>query len=123
MNCTVIKVTTAGSAGSATGSGVSSEVIRGKVWGVYLNFHASAPGTTDTTVKTTGNGPPSYNIVVATDTATDAMLNPAAKPVDNANTAITNSHRPFPICDTITVSVAQCDALTDAVVAHVLWEP
>lgn len=116
-----IAVTTTGVAGSATGTGdTGSPPIRGEVLGVYLNFHGSAPATTDTTLRTKGNGVPSYNLLVVTDSATDGFFAPRAKPVDNANSAITNAHAPFVVSDVLEISVAQCDALTNAVVAHVL---
>lgn len=115
-----IKVTTTGGAGVATGTGDSGKPIRGRVLGVYFNWHASAPATTDTTLRTKGNASPSYNLLVVTNSVTDAFIVPAAKPVDNANAAITNAHTPFPVDDYLEVSVAQCDALTNAVVAHVL---
>ena len=117
-----IPVTTTGSAGAATGTGTSSSVVFGEVLGVYLNFHASAPATTDTTISTVGGGPPSYNLLVVTDSATDAYIAPRATAVDSANSAITNSHTPFVVADKIQVALAGCDALTDAVVAYVILQ-
>ena len=118
-----IRVTTTGSAGSATGTGQTARPVRGRVLGVYFNFHASAPGaTTDTTLRTKGQAAPSYNIVALTNTVTDIYVAPAAKPVDSANAAITNAFVPFVVADYLEVAVAQCDALTDAVVATVIVE-
>lgn len=117
----VLRATTTGSAGSATGTAVSDTPVFGYVVGVSLNFHASAPGTTDTTLRTKGDAGPSYDILVVSNTATDAAgIVPHAKPVDSANAAITNAHAPFPVDDFLELSVAGSDALTDAVVAHVL---
>lgn len=115
-----IKVTTTGTAGSATGTGRSAGVVRGYVVGVALNFHGSAPATTDTTLRTKGNTAPSRNLLVVSNSVTDAFIAPADKPVDNANVAITNSHRAPAVDDYLEVALAQCDALTDAVVVHVL---
>lgn len=115
IHTVAIPVTTAGSAGSATGSGVSDE-LNGWILDVYLDFHASAPGTTDTTIAYTAQG---GNILVVTDSSTDARIAPRQKTVDNANTAITNSNDRFAVDGTITVSLAGCDALTAAVVAYV----
>ncbi len=117
---TSIRVTTTGSAGSAAGTGISSYPIVGRVVGLNVNFHASAPATTDTTIRTTAA--PTYNIWAISNSVTDVFVQPAGKPVDNANAAITNAHAPIPVADYITVSVAQCDALTDAVVVTVLYE-
>jgi len=110
-----IPVTTTGTAGSATGSGVS-ETITGEIVDIYLDFHASAPATTDTTVSYTDRG---GNILVVTDSATDAMFAPRRKVVDNANAAITNSFERFVVTGSITVSLAGSDALTNAVIAYV----
>ena len=120
IKVTTIPVTTTGSAGSATGTGVTSYPIVGVILGVNLNFHASAPATTDTTIRT--SAAPTYNILAVTNSATDAFIQPAGKPVDNANTAITNAHAPIPVADLVTVSVAQSDALTNAVVATIIWD-
>lgn len=115
-----IKVTTVGSAGAAAGTGRSEGVVRGEILGAYFNFHASAPATTDTTLRTAGQAAPSYNIVAIANSVTDAFLAPRAKPVDSANAAITNAHAPFVVHDVLEVALAECDALTDAVVVHVL---
>lgn len=117
-----ISVTTTGTAANATGTGSTDRPIVGRVLGVYLNFHASAPATTDTTLRTKGNSMPSYNLLVVSNSATDAFIQVAAKPVDNANTAITNSHIPFVVADYLEIALAGSDALTNAVVAHVLVE-
>lgn len=116
--CTAqVTVTTTGDAGSATGS-ADSEALHGFLLDVYLNFHASAPATTDTTVayKTQGG-----NVLVVTSSATDVLLAPRVKPVDNANSAITNAHDKFPLNGPLTFSLAQCDALTGALVATVRY--
>ncbi len=50
----VIHVTTTGSAGSATGTGTSDELVTGYIEAVLHDFHASAPATTDSTVAEVG---------------------------------------------------------------------
>lgn len=120
-----IRVNTTGGAGVATGSGQTDEVIVGEILGIYLNFHASAPGaTTDTTFRTkgSGGGAPSYTMLALTNTATDGYFAPRAKPVDNANAAITNAFAPFCVNDYLEVQVDQSNALTDAVVATVFYD-
>ena len=114
----VVNVTTTGSAGSATGSGTSSP-IHGWIEAIYLDFHASAPATTDTTVAFATRG---GNILVVTDSKTDALFVPRAKPVDNANAAITNAHARFACNQEITVTLAQADALTNCLVAYIIYE-
>ena len=61
----VVKVTTTGSAGSATGTGYSGS-LNGYLVDIYLDFNASAPASTDTTVSYNEIG---GNIVVVTNSA------------------------------------------------------
>jgi hypothetical protein len=111
-----IPVTTTGTAGSATGTATSSEVVMGYLVDVFLDFHASAPATTDTTIAFATRG---GDILVATNTNTDTLFHPRVKTVDNTGAAITNSHDRVLLNQPITVSVAGCDALTNAVTAYV----
>jgi hypothetical protein len=103
-------VTTTGSAGSATGS-ATTEALTGYLVDVYLDFNASLPATADTTIAYANQG---GNILVVTNSATDALIAPRQKYVDNTNTAITNSFGKFLINGPLTISIAQGDALTPA---------
>ena len=113
-----VSVTTTGSDGSATGS-ANSPSMNGLLLDIYLDFHGSAPaGTTDTTISYEDRG---GNIWAITDSATDVLVAPRVKPVDNANSAITNAHDKFALSGKLTVTVAQCNALTGAVVAYIRY--
>lgn len=112
-----VSVTTTGSAGTATGS-TNSPAMNGFLLDIYLDFHASAPGSTDTTIAYTDRG---GNVLVVTSSATDVLVAPRVKPVDNANSAITNAHDKFALSGILTVSLAQCNALTGAVVAYIRY--
>lgn len=118
ITTTRLAVTTTGTAASATGS-TTSETIFGELLDVFLDFHASTPATTDTTIAYASGGQGVGNILVVTDSATDARIAPRQKCVDNANAAITNSFDRFWINGQITISLAGADALTDAVVAYI----
>lgn len=112
-----VAVTTTGGAGVATGSGSTTETIEGYLLDVSLDYHASAPATTDVTV--THSGTPTA-ILTVSNTATDGRYPVRDTAVTAAaGAAITNSHVPIPINGTFTVSVAQCDALTAAVTATI----
>lgn len=115
---TTVKVTTTGSAGSATGTG-TSQVINGFLLDIYFNFHASAPATTDTTVALAT--PALGNIIVLTSTATDVLHAPRKATSDAAGAAITGGYDLFPVNGTISVALAQADALTDAVVCTIRY--
>jgi len=111
-----LTVTTTGVAGSATGSAVTSERIEGYLLDVYLNYHASAPATTDVTCKQTDR---SDSFLVVTDNLTDGRYTPRVQVCDAAGAAVAGVYDLYWINGTITVSLAQADALTGACVATV----
>ncbi len=113
-----VAVTTTGDNAAATGSG-STGGINGWLESIYLDYHTSAPASTDVTITFTTRG---GTIAVNGDSATDVLLWPRAKPVDNANSAIANAHSRFAVNDTITVSVAGSNALTACVTAYITYE-
>lgn len=114
----IVSVTTTGAAGSASGT-ADSEPINGRIEHIFLDFHASAPATTDVTIAYKNKG---GNILATVNTVTDAMFTPRAKCVDNANAAITDSHTRFSLADSVSVTLAQSDALTAAVTAYIIYE-
>ena len=109
-----VSVTTTGDPASATGSSTLPGMT-GFLLDVYLDYNASAPGaTTDVTVAYTTRG---GNLLAVSNTATDALVAPRQKLVDNTNTAISNSDALFPLNQALTVTVAQSNALTACLVA------
>jgi hypothetical protein len=110
-----IAITTAGSAGSASGSGTTVP-INGFLLDVYLDYHASCPATADVTISDAVFG----NLVVKSNNVTDVRLAPR-EPTCDAAAADTGLYDLIPLNGPLTVSVAQADALTDCVVAHVRW--
>lgn len=122
---TKIAVTTTGSAGSASGTGVSDTVIQGQILRVDVDYHASAPATTDITIAQT-NEAIAANIVSKSNSNTDATYYPQVQVTDNGGTGLTYDgtrvvSMPYVACDTLTVTVSQCDALTNAVVVEVYY--
>jgi hypothetical protein len=110
-----VAVTTTGSAGSATGSG-TSDLIQGYLLDVYFDFHGSAPATSDVTLAYATRG---GNILVASNGNTDTLFQPLKQASDSAGAAIAGVYNPYVLDDKVTVSVAQSDALTNAVVAYI----
>ena len=108
-----VSITTTGEAGAATGSGTTIP-INGFLLDVYLNFHASAPVTTDVTISDATFG----NIVVNSDSATDVWLAPRKATCDAA-AAATALYDMIPLSGPLTISVAGADALTGCVVVTV----
>lgn len=109
-----IKVTTTGGDGVATGTGTSFRPASGVLGSIQVDYHASAPATTDVTVaESTGQA---RTLLTLTDNATDAIKHPSAQQHDGTGTAVT-SYAPYILVgDYVTVTVAGCNALTDAVV-------
>ena len=108
----VIKVSTTGSDASATGSRVVPlpycEIIAAR-----MDFHASAPGTTDTTLSSPGD-PVSVTLLTITNSATDAWYYPSIQLDDSSGSAITGAYVPAIVHGNLLVELAGCDALTDA---------
>lgn len=113
-----VAVTTTGSAGSATGT-ATTDLIFGYLVDVYLDYHASAPSTTDVTISYATRG---GNILAVASANTDALFHPRASLATNAAAAITNSYSRFLLNDKITVAVAEADALAPAVTAYLRVE-
>ena len=113
----VIKVSTTGSSGSATGSLVTA-LPPCELLAVYMNFHASAPASTDTTLSSPGD-PVSVTLLTETNSATDAWYYPSIQMDDNSGSAITGAYVPGLIHGNLLTELAGCDALTDALVMSI----
>ena len=110
-----ITVTTTGSSGSATGTEYSN-VVTGYLLDLAVNYHASAPATTDITI-TGGQGETLYS---KSNSATDTAILPIRQQAtDNTGAAISGAYVNMPVTGKITVTLAQCDALTGAAVVTV----
>lgn len=107
-----IPITTTGSAGSATGSGTSA-AINGVVYEIYVKYHASAPATTDVTISESGGA--ARTILTLTNVNTSGAKPAYVAVVDATGTALTSYIGRALAGRAISVSVAQCDALTNAV--------
>ncbi len=123
----IIKVTTTGSASSATGATNTPAAIEGKILAIYFDYHASTPNTTDVTVTERVGSVDRQTICVETSSTTDVMRYPRRAVEDNAENTVTYDgtneiYEPYVVTSQIRVAVAQADALTDAVVVSVLYE-
>jgi hypothetical protein len=108
-----ITVTTAGVAGSAVGSAdLPYKLDPCLLEAVKIDYHASAPVTTDVTIsEVQGLG---RNLLVVSNNATDGTYYPRHTTHDPV-AADAGNKTPYVIEGTIRVSVAQADALTGAV--------
>ena len=110
-----VAITTAGSAGSAVGSGTTIP-INGFLLDVYLDYHASAPATTDVTIT----DPVFGTVFTKSNNATDAWFAPRKQTCDQS-AADTGVYELIPLNGALTIAVAQADALTDCVAVTVRW--
>lgn len=121
-----LAVTTTGSAGSASGTAVSPAFPNGAdVLRVYWDYHASAPATTDAALYDTTLGATLGAIDALANSVTDAVRYPRVDNFHNtsgaslsANEATEEYH--VPAGGTLTASLAQSDALTNAAICYVM---
>lgn len=111
-----VAVTTTGGDGAATGTGTLATPAGYLEW-VHRDYAGTAPATTDVTLAHTG--PITSNIVVFTDTATDALSYPRGAASSAAGAAVTDSHVDIAIVGPLSVSVAGSNALAPAVTVTV----
>lgn len=112
-----LAITTTGSSGSAVGE-LTTNVpggIRGYLYSVYLDYHASAPSGTDLVISEVGG--PARTFLTLTDVNTDGE-----RPIRRSTVGVTGAtdggSAPFALAGTqIKVAVSGSNALTDAVVA------
>jgi len=120
-----VAVTTTGDDGSASGSGRTEYPVNGRLYGVYLDYHASAPGTTDVTVAQTEA--PTATLLTVSNNATDGWRFPREQVHNNAGAGLTYdgtrtvSEAP-PVAGNLTVSVAGANALAACVTAYLFIE-
>jgi len=110
-----VAITTTGSAGAATGTGATVP-IQGFLLDVFIDYHASAPATTDVTISEPTFG----NVLVKSNNNADIWLAPRKDTVDAA-AAATGGYDPIPINSALTIAVAQADALTNCVIVTVRY--
>jgi hypothetical protein len=93
--------------------------VEGEILALAVNCHASLPATADITVASAAGG---HNVWARSDSATSAIVAPRVFGVSNADGALASNVTPECYVEHggLTVSVAQGDALTNAVIVDVL---
>ncbi len=118
VTTTQVSVTTTGGAGVSAGN-TNSGSLNGYLLGAYVNYHASAPATTDVTIS---YGTPAWgNILVLSNINTDTLKLVRMSCVDAAGAAISGMADLPPLDGTVNVAVAGCDDLTGAVVVTLIY--
>jgi len=103
-----VTVAAAGSAGSATGSGQTTEPVNGLLMGVYLDYSASSAATGDVTLATAS---PAVTLLAVANNATDGVYLPRALVVDTAAAGVTYDgtnevYDALPVDDYVNVTLA-----------------
>lgn len=112
-----LSIDTTGGAGSATGSG-TTPLMMGYLESIRLDYHASAPVTTDLTLVDNSTG---ETLLTLSNTVTDVTVPLRQQMKDSTGTAITGAYDRVPLAGTLTINLAQCDALTAAVVVYIKY--
>ena len=119
-----ITLTTTGSAGSAVATETLTLGRPGFVRALAVDYHASAPATTDLVIK--ADSASGVTLFTAANTSTDIPAKPVGMPgMDEAGAAVAATDLGsggFPFGTGLYFDVAQSDALTGAVVVDVWLE-
>ena len=120
-------VTTAGSAGSAAGTAYSKNVLTGYVHAAYIDFDTACPATTDVTLA--AGHAPTESILSLLNGTVDKWVYPRRALHDYLGSAIYYEaagsapiYDRYMVVDHVSVIVAGCDAITDAVAITLFWE-
>lgn len=123
-----LAITTTGSAGSATGTAVSPAFSGGaRLLRVWWDYHASTPATADVALYETALGATLGAIDALADSTTDAVRYPRVSNFHSAAGASLSANEVtecyfIPAGGTLTATLAQGDALTNAAICYVLYE-
>lgn len=101
-----LTATVTGTAGSATGSALTTRPIFGRVRAVYVDY-VTQPATCDVTISSTG---PTQTILTLTNANTDGWFYPRRVVDTTAGAAAAGVYETFAVAGPLSVSVAQGDA-------------
>src|SRR3990172_8587732 len=102
-----------GGAGVAPANASSAVRVMGRLRGIYVKYKDAPPAaTTDVTIKTVGgNGaPPSQNLLVLTNAATDGWFYPAPQLHTTAGALIAGEDGQLLVDDLVNVKIDQANA-------------
>jgi hypothetical protein len=113
-----ITVTASGVDGSATGIVTSTNVVRGHIQAVHVDYTAGISSTTDITLTTIS---PLAKILSLAEGATDGWYYPSVKLCDSDGSAVTFYDQPW-VDDRMMVEAAETTSGT-VVIVTVMFEP
>jgi len=114
-----ITVTTTGSNGAATGTGYSTRGVNGEVRALYVDWGATAPGTSDVDVVVeSDDNRPEVALYSKDDSVADAWVYPKVQSTGTDGVVISAEYQ-HPLANgRLKVSVAESNALTTAVTVY-----
>lgn len=98
----------AGGAASATATNKSTQVVNGIILAIHLAGIDSPPNTTDVTIAEATNSP-AMPILTVTNFSADGWYQPLAQAEDTAGATFTGAGVGVPVCDHISVTIAQAN--------------
>ena len=117
---TKVAVTTAGGDGSAVGEAYSASPLNGEVYALRVDWHASAPATSDIDVVVESDANrPEVVLYDKDDAKDDLWVYPQVQATSTAGAAITGAYQRLLANGRIKVNVAGCNALAPAVTVYV----
>lgn len=118
-----IAVTTVGADGSAVGNNVGTIPIHGEIKALRVDWHASAPATSDIDITLEADASHPQTVLYDKDDAKDDLwVYPHVQATSTAGAGITGVYVPIVGSGYPKVAVAQCNALAPAVTVTVYWE-
>ncbi len=118
-----INCTTTGAAGSAAVTARSSRPISGKIVALFVDWHASAPATSDITITIESDDDhPAIDVYAKTNSVTDAWVYPYVQGTTTAGVAIAGVYQPVAGEGVVKVIIAESDALTNAAIVYVYYD-
>lgn len=115
-----VTIDTTGTAGSATGSGLS-DTMNGTLLAAHINYHASAPATTTVDLDEVGGA--GRKLLDKAGSNTDVTHYPRVQMEGTTGSGLTGIYEPFALAGRkVLVSVAASDELAAAVVVTLIVE-
>lgn len=110
-----VKVDTTGVDGAAAGSAALGG-LHGYLLDVYLDYHASAPASTDVTISYRRRG---GTILTMANNATDKLVAPRRQVQGSDGSNLAGQYEKYPISGDLAIAVAQANALSSCVTLFV----
>ncbi len=115
-----VAVTTVGADGAAVGTGYSPRPIDGEIAALYVNWGATAPGTSDITITVEADdNHPAITLYAKSNSVADALVYPLVQATGTDGAGIASWYVPIIGSGRVKVVVGDCNALAPAVTVTV----